>query len=975
MKLKICIFLFIMITTRTVFSQDIIPADRRIDWDPGIPGGIPDYPVGVNVMDYGAAGDGITDDFQAFMDAIDACPEQNAVFIPSGTYLISGRVDIRKSVALRGAGPDATFLKFEKQPGALEHQRTNIWIGQRLLGFSSLVTNGCIKGSYQITVDDASGFAINDLVEIRQDNDESIMARPIVPPSENDSWAEDHWGWRAVGQFLLITDIDESSNILTFHHPLYFNYNLFMNPELTKRLNTTWNAGVEDLHIELVVDANGYYGNIHLDGSVYCWVKNVRGYKCSRSHIGIWGGLGNEIRECYFEYSHGYAGGQGYAVNLIDRASDNLIENNIFDYLQGKMMTAVGVCGNVYAYNYGRVTLDDLGDYEDMHADLSAHGHHANMNLFEGNSCNRAHVDTYWGSNANYIFLRNKMLCPDGYIRSSVPVGIEKNNPEMTFIANVLHHENSLEDRIVWVFPDDPDDFSDPDLTMSTLICHGNYDYMSENVQWDPDIENHDIPDSYYLDSKPDFFTNAPWGDTPWPNIGPDLLHARILPAQQRFCDLNGITPPSPPSGLSAVALNNQITLNWSDNSHDEQGFRIEQSMDGNHFSRIAVTMADSSHYTVTGLTPWTTYTYRVCSFNDIPGNSVYSNTASATTQEAVPLELTAWFPYNGDANDASSNDYHGEVHGAVLSSGHSSQSYSFDGLDDYIESPGWDPDGWGPITSPVHGDNQAFTVTAWINPADADKNNWVLSDNSTWGDFVFGVHDSRPFIRYFCNLIEGGYQRYMLEAVETATVETGVFTHIAASYDPLNNIVRLYLNGQQVAIDRVNHPLGPVSFDHLFVGCGGYSTGVIEYFEGMIDDVRIYASTLSQTQIQSLAETDVKLQIKIFLEGPYHSGTMGTDLQTGGHIPLQSPYDATTLSSIPADVVDWVLVEIRSHADGSGDNYSQSAFVRQDGMVLDINGSEYLSMTAPEGNYYITIRHRNHLSVMSDVPVFLSAN
>jgi len=990
MKLKLGIFFFIMITTRNVFSQDIIPADRRIDWNPGIPSGIPNYPAGVNVYDYGAKGDGIEDDTQAIIDAIAACADYHAVLMPAGSYRLTLRIYIRKPIVIRGEGIDQTFIIFEGRPdGEGGYDPAHFWIGDYSQGAVTNVLGGCDKGSSIMTVSDPSGFSVGDLVEIRQTNDPDVMTRPelwytITDPNDpnyyrgwtwgdHPDYPERNWGKDAVGQFLTIEAIN--GNTITFHRPLYYQYNLIYNPYITRYTDPTLNAGVEDLHINLVYNCNGYYGNVQIYGSAYCWVRNIRCYKCSRSHVGIELGLGCEVRDCYFEDSHCFAGGWGYGTNLGQRATDCLIENNIFYKYHAGMITAVGVSGNVFGYNFAIKPIDDTGEFAVMHNGMSAHGHHANMNLFEGNFCVGAWLDAYWGSNANYVFLRNTMYRPDGYATSNIPAVVDENNPYMSFLGNILHHENSPERGMVWRTYQNGDYYTDPNFTMNTLIRHGNYDYMSENTYWEPDIDNHDLPNSYYLSGKPDYFSNAPWGDTPWPNTGPELLHAMILPAQQRFCDLNGITPPAAPTGLSAVAENNSITLSWTDNSIDEQGFRIEQSMDGNHFSRIEVTMADSSHYSVTGLTPWTTYTYRVCSFDDIPGNSAYSNTASAITQEAVPAELAAWFPYNGDANDASSNDYHGEVHGAVISSGHSGQSYAFDGFDDYIVSDGWDPDGWGPVTSPVHGNNQAFTVTAWINPADSDGNNWVVSDNSTWGDFVFGVHDSRPFIRYFCNLIEGGYQRYMLEAVETAIVETGVFSHIAASYDPLNNIVRLYLNGQQVAVDRVNHPLGPVSFDHLFVGCGGYSTGVIEYFEGMIDDVRIYASILSQAQIQNLAETDVELQIKIFLEGAYHSGIMVTDLQTGNHIPLESPYDATTVSSIPADVVDWVLVEIWSHVDGSGDNYSKSVFVRQDGMVLDINGSDYISITAPEGNYYITVRHRNHLSVMSDVPVYLSAN
>lgn len=115
-----------------------------------------------------------------------------------------------------------------------------------------------------------------------------------------------------------------------------------------------------------------------------------------------------------------------------------------------------------------------------------------------------------------------------------------------------------------------------------------------------------------------------------------------------------------------------------------------------------------------------------------------------------------------------------------------------------------------------------------------------------------------------------------------------------------------------------------------------------------------------------------ISVKMKIYLEGPYDSGNMNTDLQTLGYLPLKSPYDTTTVSSIPADVVDWLQLELRTAADGSGDNFTKSAFLRNDGMVLDLNGSETIAFNAPQNNYFILVRHRDHLSVMSDEPVLI---
>lgn len=75
---------------------------------------IPDWPVGVNVVtDHGAVGDGNHDDTQAIRDAIEACPPRHAVYIPNGTYKITGLINVDKNyIVIRGESRDRTILKF-----------------------------------------------------------------------------------------------------------------------------------------------------------------------------------------------------------------------------------------------------------------------------------------------------------------------------------------------------------------------------------------------------------------------------------------------------------------------------------------------------------------------------------------------------------------------------------------------------------------------------------------------------------------------------------------------------------------------------------------------------------------------------------------------------------------------------------------------------------------------------------------------
>ena len=66
----------------------IIPADRRINWEPGVPGGIPNRTTifaTVTQAPYNANNSGAADAATAIQNAINACPSNQVVFIPAAT--------------------------------------------------------------------------------------------------------------------------------------------------------------------------------------------------------------------------------------------------------------------------------------------------------------------------------------------------------------------------------------------------------------------------------------------------------------------------------------------------------------------------------------------------------------------------------------------------------------------------------------------------------------------------------------------------------------------------------------------------------------------------------------------------------------------------------------------------------------------------------------------------------------------------
>ncbi|MCB0745978.1 MAG: S8 family serine peptidase [Ignavibacteriae bacterium] len=118
-----------------------------------------------------------------------------------------------------------------------------------------------------------------------------------------------------------------------------------------------------------------------------------------------------------------------------------------------------------------------------------------------------------------------------------------------------------------------------------------------------------------------------------------------------------------------------------------------------------------------------------------------------------------------------------------------------------------------------------------------------------------------------------------------------------------------------------------------------------------------------------------VVAQLKVNLEGAFDSfnGEMLTELN--GLIPLTSPYseDSRTLQYMPNDIVDWILVELRSTLNSSAIT-SHSALLHRDGRIVADDGmASTIRLLADPGNYYIVIKHRNHLPIISPNAVLLT--
>lgn len=142
------------------------------------------------------------------------------------------------------------------------------------------------------------------------------------------------------------------------------------------------------------------------------------------------------------------------------------------------------------------------------------------------------------------------------------------------------------------------------------------------------------LPVSLAYSAKPAWFGTIEWAAFD-PNNAATQSVVRI-PAGYRYVNGNedylGGTAPIAPSGLTATSAgSSQINLTWSDNSDNESGFRIERRVGVGSWGTVTSVSAGSTSYSNTGLSPSTTYEYRVYAYNGA-GDSTASNTDDATT-------------------------------------------------------------------------------------------------------------------------------------------------------------------------------------------------------------------------------------------------------------------------------------------------------------------------------------------------------
>ena len=203
-----------------------------------------------------------------------------------------------------------------------------------------------------------------------------------------------------------------------------------------------------------------------------------------------------------------------------------------------------------------------------------------------------------------------------------------------------------------------------------------------------------------------------------------------------------------------------------------------------------------------------------------------------------IPTDsLVAYYPFTGNANDASGNGHNGTVYGAVLTAdrfGNPNSAYSFNGTTDYIY-----------ITNSSLISGSAVTVSCWAYTNTVSGDGRIIGTGNQ-DDYQLG----RRGDSVLCGVVTNGVNNFLF--TPPGTFPNQKWIYLCMSYDGAYN--RIYING--VLIDSVISTGQLYSTQAKNLTIGTYflnGNPYTAFFNGYIDDIRIYSRALNNSEILAI--------------------------------------------------------------------------------------------------------------------------
>lgn len=186
-------------------------------------------------------------------------------------------------------------------------------------------------------------------------------------------------------------------------------------------------------------------------------------------------------------------------------------------------------------------------------------------------------------------------------------------------------------------------------------------------------------------------------------------------------------------------------------------------------------------------------------------------------------------------ANDFSGLDNDGTVSGAVWQSGYLGNALRFDGVNDSVQVP------YDASMAVSNG----LTVAAWVR---SDTSTWNASASLMSKRLAYILSPTAGSKEIVFMLYSGGSWNSL---AYTPSIDITQWHHYAGSYD--GTAMTLYIDGQPVASQPASITINPDT-GPLYIG---RDDGLPRYFDGSMDDVRLYDRGLGVTEMQELFAYD----------------------------------------------------------------------------------------------------------------------